>query len=753
VSNPTPQDIARDVLAKIPGSHKKSGNGYSFKCPAHEDRQASAAIYIKQDSVAFKCFAGCSTDEFCAAIGITKADLQARRLSSAVGVQIVYPYTDAKGNLLCEHLRMKPGARSRFYWRRYDQHGRKVWTLNAGWFEPQGEHLKRIDTSRHDPTKPPQAGAVWLDAAPRVLYRLPKLKAAIQGTLTIWNEGEKDVETAEAWGFLSTTAGGAKDWRDEYADDLAGLDLVIIADNDAPGRVHAETVARACHGKAARVRVIDCLPGVKAKGDLSDWKAMGHTRDELLALIAATPDYVPAADAVEDESTAVEVEPDDAPISGDPKIEKYLRQIARNAARVNDAVDLILRKLGFAGDHNRLLVKLGSIAPHLLGTISCCHEWLAAKYGMSVSTVARDIQKLLDEQKQIGVELVSYTPGTYNPQSGMGYASKFRRNYLRWALEAISIAIETRGDLEYSHDALNRACGEVAKKVPRLPIEEIDKAEPEADNMAESRPDGRPNLTVLKAKHRRKATAVLERLLKSMTDDGLRMEEAELILSDAFNDATDVARECLEKSRPADHIETVRQQPVLTIHDGQQNGFEGAGPSLAYGLQNDDHRLPGDDPVSDTEIHDLNAFPLSTKDARRQDKTTVETPVWTGRAWWRDAHNDHPVTVLGWEQATDDRWFARLAEYKAYAERDRLEPLDESLAVEVSKWEADHAALHKRPAAVIDFEEYKSKPKPYDSTECDFCDAKMEWGASECPKCKASYTAFRWRRDDAAVGD
>src|SRR5205085_974218 len=106
-----------------------------------------------------------------------------------------------------------------------------------------------------------------------------------------------------------------------------------------------------------------------------------------------------------------------------------------------------------------------------------CHTWLAAKYGMSVSTVARDIQKLLDEQKQIGVELVSYTQGTYNPQTGVGYASKFRRCYLRWALEAISVAIETRGDLEYSHDALNRACGEVAKRVPRLPVEETAKAD------------------------------------------------------------------------------------------------------------------------------------------------------------------------------------------------------------------------------------------------------------------------------------
>lgn len=411
----TPQDIASDVLAKIPGPHKKSGNGYSFRCPAHDDRQASAAIYIKQDSVAFKCFAGCSTDEFCAAIGITKADLQVGPSSGGAGVQIAYLYTDAKGNLLCEHLRMKPGARSRFLWRRYDQHCRKAWTLYGGWFEPQGQNLKRIDTPRHDPTKPPQ--------------------------------------------------------------------------------------------------------------------------------------------------------------------------IARNAAKVNDAVHLMVRKLGFAGDHSRLLVKLGSIAPHLLGTISCCHDWLAAKYGMSVSTVARDIQRLLDEQKMTGVELVTYTQGTYNPQAGIGYASKFRRNYLRRALEAISVAIETRGDLEYSHDALNRACDEVAKRVPRQPVEETAKVEADASDTVEKRADDKPILVVLKAKHRHKATAALNRLLQSMSDDGLAIEDAEHILSEAFNDATDMAR----ARQHADHIETVREQPVTTIHDGQQNGSAAAGPSLAYGQQNDDH--------------------------------------------------------------------------------------------------------------------------------------------------------------------
>lgn len=76
------------------------------------------------------------------------------------------------------------------------------------------------------------------------MYRKDLLKKAAPGTLWIYNEGEKDVETAEKLGFLATTAGSASDWRPEFADDLAGFDLIIIPDNDIAGAISVPRMLR-----------------------------------------------------------------------------------------------------------------------------------------------------------------------------------------------------------------------------------------------------------------------------------------------------------------------------------------------------------------------------------------------------------------------------------------------------------------------------------------------------------------------------
>lgn len=56
---------------------KKSGpNKWVARCPAHEDRSPSLAIKEGDDGVVLlHCFAGCSVDEVCGAIGIELMDL------------------------------------------------------------------------------------------------------------------------------------------------------------------------------------------------------------------------------------------------------------------------------------------------------------------------------------------------------------------------------------------------------------------------------------------------------------------------------------------------------------------------------------------------------------------------------------------------------------------------------------------------------------------------------------------------------
>ncbi len=133
-----------------------------------------------------------------------------------------------------------------------------------------------------------------------VPYRLPELIASDAGVIVIV-EGEKDVDRLRAEGFKATcNVGGAGKWRDEYSDHLADRHVVILPDNDKPGRDHAELVARSVAPVAASVKVVE-LPELPDHGDVSDWFDVGETAESLRAIIDATPPWsAPPVDQLND---------------------------------------------------------------------------------------------------------------------------------------------------------------------------------------------------------------------------------------------------------------------------------------------------------------------------------------------------------------------------------------------------------------------------------------------------------------------
>ena len=155
-------------------------------------------------------------------------------------------------------------------------------------YEPKGFSQRRPDG---------RGGWTWnLKGVRRVPYRLPELIEAIpakKGVVIV--EGEEDVEALRALDIAATTCpGGAGKWRDEYNQHFKGASVVIIGDNDEPGRNHARDVATALAPVAARVRVLDlavCWPECPPKGDISDWLATGGTRDQLIEWINRAPEY------------------------------------------------------------------------------------------------------------------------------------------------------------------------------------------------------------------------------------------------------------------------------------------------------------------------------------------------------------------------------------------------------------------------------------------------------------------------------
>jgi len=107
-------------------------------------------------------------------------------------------------------------------------------------------------------------------------------------------EGEKAADAGRANGMLCVTFAGGAGQKDFGAARLAlkGRDVVLLPDNDQPGRDHMRHVALMLTGVAKSVRTLD-LPGLPKKGDLYDWFATGRGADELRDLLPAETPTAP----------------------------------------------------------------------------------------------------------------------------------------------------------------------------------------------------------------------------------------------------------------------------------------------------------------------------------------------------------------------------------------------------------------------------------------------------------------------------
>lgn len=232
-----------ELLDRLEGV-KRQGRGWVARCPAHEDAHASLSIADAGDNLLVKCHAGC---EFAAIMAAIPAPEKPMRIMDAL-----YAYHDADGTHLYDVLRFRP------------------------------------KDFRHR-----AADGTWsMTGVKRVPYRLPDLVASKRGVVIV--EGEKDVDRLASLGIVATTnPGGAGKWRPEFAEYLRGRRVVIVPDNDDPGRAHADDVARSLED-IADVRLLE-LP-VPPKGDLSDWLDGGGTVELLREMLRDADPYPFAAE-------------------------------------------------------------------------------------------------------------------------------------------------------------------------------------------------------------------------------------------------------------------------------------------------------------------------------------------------------------------------------------------------------------------------------------------------------------------------
>lgn len=237
---------------------KRRGNTIQAQCPAHADRNPSLSVGLGKDrDVVMKCFAGCSSDDIMAVLGLEWTDLGERKTRQASTETAVYTYTDEVGKPL---YRVHRTSDKRFWQDHLSVHG---------------EWVRGLADTR------------------RVLYHLPDVLAAAAMGKTIWiAEGEKDVDRLRAEGVQATcNSGGAGKFTEDHADALAGATVVIVADRDRPGFDHASLVRRMLTARQCDVRVV-----VAAKGkDASDHLGAGLPMTAFLTVDPDKDDPTPVA--------------------------------------------------------------------------------------------------------------------------------------------------------------------------------------------------------------------------------------------------------------------------------------------------------------------------------------------------------------------------------------------------------------------------------------------------------------------------
>jgi len=351
------------VLARLPNA-KQVGGGWRDRCPAHRGGSTDSLSITRADDdrVLLHCHAGCPPEAVLAALGLTARDLFPPRAGEAIctgrsqgtggasrRIVATYDYVGADGAVVYQTVRRDPKG---FFQRRPDGRG--------GWVPD----LRGVE---------------------RVLYRLPDLLASPRA---VWlPEGEKDADALAARGLVATTAAGGASapWLPQYTDALRGRHVVLLADNDDPGRARARRVARALLGVAASVRVVD-LPGLPPKGDVSDWLASGGTKEALVRLARGTPPLTAAdiedAEDAEDGGNPSYLHasgrlshragvPDVPPFPVEVFPEALRRYVVEGAAALGVPADMVAVPLlafaaGAIGDTRALRVKAGWVVRAIL---------------------------------------------------------------------------------------------------------------------------------------------------------------------------------------------------------------------------------------------------------------------------------------------------------------------------------------------------------------------------------------------------
>lgn len=250
------------VFERLSGVRPAGVGAWKAFCPTHEDRKPSLSLRIGDNgAMLVHCFGGCDKGRILGALGLEMADLydepnRHRALKKEPTICAVYPYSDENGLLLYQKVR----------------------------YDPKDFRVRRPNPEFNPDSESSEQWIYNLKGVRLVIYDLPHLRFELSKSperRVLLLDGEKDVETAKALGFLATCPPqGGESWTEEMADQLGaiGANVIIVPDEDLRnkktgvivGHSHARRQRDSLLGKVPSVAIARIPPIVGDKRDLTD---------------------------------------------------------------------------------------------------------------------------------------------------------------------------------------------------------------------------------------------------------------------------------------------------------------------------------------------------------------------------------------------------------------------------------------------------------------------------------------------------
>ena len=221
---------AVDILARLKGV-RRSGKGWTAKCPAHEDQQNSLSIHYRDRRWLLKCHAGCGWHKIITAIGVEPSEL--------------FDLDERKGTAYLRNNRAT-GQPAGLTLERYAE----AKALPVGFLKDCG--LSNAGVAGRPAVRIPYLGVGGEELALRFrvaldgdrfrwkagnkpcLYGLNRIGDAKTAGYVVLVEGESDVHTLLHHGIPAIGLPGATNWREDrdakYLDGIETIYIVIEPD-------------------------------------------------------------------------------------------------------------------------------------------------------------------------------------------------------------------------------------------------------------------------------------------------------------------------------------------------------------------------------------------------------------------------------------------------------------------------------------------------------------------------------------------